>query len=173
MRIAALINRRQQGITLIELLVGMAIAAVLSLAASMLFYQLMVVNASSSNHILAVRQVQNAGYWISRDATGAQSIIGDADPETSSFLTLRWSDWEGVDYEAFYYFDGDTLRRSFTVGEAAPIDVTVAEHLDTAATTIEKSGSVWVLTVKATVGGFPWPSSETRTYEIMPRPPSI
>ncbi len=170
------INRRpgcQRGFTLIELIIGLAVSGVLALAVSLLFYELLTVNASSSNHITAILQVQNAGYWISRDAAGAQTIVEDNNPESSEFLTLRWQDWDGVDYESFYYFNGHQLRRSFTVAAGAPTDTAVAEYIDYEATTFVSSGASWVLTVKATVGGFPWPASETRTYEVLPRPPSI
>lgn len=171
--------KSESGITLIELLISIAIAGILSVAVSMVFYQLFVVNASSSNRVLAVRQVQNTGYWISRDAVGAQVIVADNDPETGDFLTFRWNDWDGLNYEAIYYFtydedrDINVLWRSYTVGDNDPVDTMVAEYIDVTATTFLRPDSIWVLTVKATVGSFPWPSSETRIYEIMPRPPSI
>ena len=165
--------RQDKGFTMIELIIGLAIAGFLSLAVSMAVYELFVVNASASNQTTVVRQVQNVGYWICRDSLGAQTIIEENDPDTPDFLILRWTDWSGVDYEAYYYFEGDELRRSYTVGENPPTYSTVAEHIDVEETTFIDSGAAWILTVKATVGDFPWPVSETRTYEVLPRPPSI
>ena len=94
-----MIKRDQRGFTLIELLVVMAIAALIAGAASMTTFQGINVTKRSNDRMTVIRQVQNAGYWISRDAQMAEQIIVDDDPETPTFLTLTWTDWG---YEELY-----------------------------------------------------------------------
>ena len=111
-----LINKNQRGITLIELLIAVGIAGIITGAITMTLFQVYAGNARSSNHMTAVRQVQNAGYWISRDAQMAQVISTEDNPNTPEIevLILNWMGWEyncgGSDtcissYEVRYKYD--------------------------------------------------------------------
>ena len=76
----------EKGFTLIELLVGIAIAAFVVGAASMTVITMMRLSPQTNNWAIALRQVQNAGYWISRDVMMSGEITpGDGNP---IFLTL-------------------------------------------------------------------------------------
>ncbi|MGB8706821.1 MAG: prepilin-type N-terminal cleavage/methylation domain-containing protein [Dehalococcoidia bacterium] len=75
----------QKGFTLIELLVGLSIAVFVTGAASMTIITMMRLSPQTNNWAIALRQVQNTGYWISRDVMMSQTIV----PGTgSTFLTL-------------------------------------------------------------------------------------
>ena len=84
----------ERGFTLVELLVVIAIISLITLGATMTTFQIINVTRRSNDHVAAVRQVQNAGYWISRDALMAQNAVVDDDPETAEFLTLNWTEWD-------------------------------------------------------------------------------
>jgi prepilin-type N-terminal cleavage/methylation domain-containing protein len=63
---------KRTGFTLIELLIVAAISAIVLSGIGMFISQLLTNNTRSTNHMTAVRQVQNAGYWINQDALKMQ-----------------------------------------------------------------------------------------------------
>ena len=131
-----LINKNERGFTLIELLVAMTITVLIAGGIATTIYQVFGINTLSINHMLAVRQVQNAGYWISHDAQMAkpQSInagsvpIDDTVPDhplypqadgQTQVLYLTWAGWTyecgGNDtctdtYEVYYTYDAASSK---------------------------------------------------------------
>jgi prepilin-type N-terminal cleavage/methylation domain-containing protein len=85
---------RQSGYTLIELMVAVSIMAVASIAAGMAIYQVMGGTEDNNDHMTAIHQVQNAGYWISRDAQMAVSVNTTDDLSFPGFLQLGWTEWD-------------------------------------------------------------------------------
>ena len=175
---------RERGFTLIELLVAIPIAGLVAAAAAGTIIQLMNTNDISAG-MLAVRQVQTAGDWVSRDGVQAQSTdnisVGVGMP-----FTLKWSYWdtgatpEVNETHAVTYSLGNMpsgslkkLQRkevvTYTDGTPAKTTtITVAEYIDSSATTCvwEAGGqTTFIFTLKAVVGG----KTETRTYQVRPR----
>ncbi len=163
------INKGQRGFTLIELLVALAITGLLASGITMTIFQVLSGNAQSSNQMNVVRQVQNAGYWISRDGQMAQSVeLG----VSSGFpLVLTWTEWDGTVNQVTYSITGDELRRSHSVDGGAAVETFVAQYIDSDAanTNCAFTGGVLTLKVTASVTGYR-PASETRIYEVTPRP---
>ena len=95
-------KRSEGGFTLIGLLVSMAIVALITGAATTSIFQVFNVTTRSSDHVTVIRQVQNAGYWISQDAMEAEHVIVDDDPATPEFLILNWTEW-GYDEDSIYH----------------------------------------------------------------------
>ena len=123
-----LINKNQRGFTLIELLIAIAITGLVSGGITMTLFQVFNINALSTNHMIAVRQVQNAGYWISRDAQMAQSMVTTG---VSGFpLTLTWSEWDGTVNQATYTIIGGELERSHSINGGDPTKTLVAQYID-------------------------------------------
>ena len=95
----------EKGFTLINLIVVIAISAIMASGAGIASSQ--IVKGSQRNNDLATAtcQAQNVGYRVSQDALMAQTInIGD-DPETTDdeFITLDWMDWETGDIHNIRY----------------------------------------------------------------------
>jgi prepilin-type N-terminal cleavage/methylation domain-containing protein len=65
----------EKGFTLVELLVALSIAAFVTAAASMTIITMMRLTPKTNNWAIALRQVQDAGYWISRDVLMSQTIV--------------------------------------------------------------------------------------------------
>ena len=97
----------ERGFTLVELLVVIAIMSLITLGATMTTFQIINVTRRSNDHVAAVRQVQNAGYWISRDALMAENAVVGDDPETETveFLILTWTEWDYDDTEDSEYHE--------------------------------------------------------------------
>lgn len=177
-----LINREQRGFTLIELMVAIAITGLIISGVAVAIYQTISINASASNRMVAVNQVQNAGYWVSRDAEMAQVVeLSEGPPEenpvgTKFPLTLTWTDWDCNVHVVVYTLENMTggpkqLKRSHSInGGEATVNI-IAKYLvpGLAKTSCQLTGSRLILTVTASVGGF-MPESETRIYEVNPRP---
>ena len=167
-----LINKKQRGFTLIELLIAIAITSLITGGITAAIFQTFTVSARTSSHMTAVRQVQNAGYWISQDAQMAQEVLIDGG--ASGFpLILTWTEWvDGTVNEVTYTIAGSELKRSHSEDGGAPVEVIVARYIDTdpTKTKCELNGDVLMVTITATVGDYPEEVSETRVYEVTPRP---
>jgi len=173
-----LIHTDQKGFTLIEVLIVVAIFAVVAVVTSAAIGQVVQSNRTS-NHMVAVRQVQQAGYWVNRDGVQAQDINTT---ESNGFpLTLNWTPWEGALHTVVYNLTNCSggvcqLERKETVGNTTtPVmgPAPVAQYIyfnTTAPSSTECSWNaterVLTLNVTATVGL----QTETRTYEIKARP---
>ena len=159
----------------------MAIGTLIAGAAIMTIFQVINVTKSSNDRMTVIRQVQNAGYWISHDTLMAQNIVTVNDPETSEdeFITLSWTDWKDWEddeddevHKIVYTFhdmdDGlKKLKRTHWIDDMVSKQTLVAEYIvviDGLASFFEQDG-VWKLTIQARSGA----ETETREYEINPR----
>ena len=134
----------------------------------------------NNDHIAAVRQVQNAGYWISRDAQMAQNATTD-NLTLPDFLILSWTEWDDagdpIYHSARYFFENLTdgigrLKRNHWSSAGANEYTLVAEYIyydpDNVDDTSNASYQSPVLTVQLTAlfeGAL-----ETREYRIKHRP---
>lgn len=176
-------HRDQRGITLVEMLVAIGVAGIIAVAIVGAIFQLVTVNTRTSDHMIAVRQVQQAGAQLAKDTYQAQNVTlaeaGSQYPEGSGFpLTLTWTDLAGHHNVVLYSVNGrDELEREHSVSDGDdPVSHTIgvaARHIDILPenTNLSRRLSddhkiVLVFRVTATVGHH----SETRVYEVQPRP---
>ena len=161
---------------MIELVIAMLICAVITGAITSILFQVIEVSASTNNHMIAVRQAQSAGYWVSHDTLMAQAepVIVENAGELES-ITLDWGDWDGNEYQVVYTF-GDELQRSYSTtdsdGNTGTSVGIIAEFIDLANTSCQFIDGQLILTVTITVGSGSQAQSETRTYGLVPRPGS-
>jgi prepilin-type N-terminal cleavage/methylation domain-containing protein len=175
-----LVNKNQRGFTLGELMIALAISGVITGGVTMTIFQVVTGSARTNNHMIAVRQVQNAGYWVSHDAQMAQQdpVIVTNGGELKS-ITLTWTDWETKDVHTVVYSllaDNKLQREHVTknvggvvIGDEVAI---VAEYInpDPGKTKCEFTDGALIFTVTASIGAGSQQQSETRVYKIVPRP---
>jgi prepilin-type N-terminal cleavage/methylation domain-containing protein len=176
-----LIEKNQNGFTLIELLIVISITAIISAGIATAIILVITGNTQSSNHVIAVRQVQEAGYWVSHDAQMAQrTTINDA-AATGFPVTLTWSNWkDNTSCEAVYslvnmsgglkqlqrvYSENGTIADSSIVSH----NINISGNPPLTSCNITSDGII-IFNVSATVGTGSDESNESRTYEIIPKP---
>ena len=167
----------EMGFTCIELVVAMTIMVLIGGAAGIATFQVLKGTEHNSNHMTAVRQVQNAGYWISRDTHMAQSVTTD-NLTSPSFLVISWTEENSGDkYQVVYTLENmpeselRTLMRNQSINGEASATTLVAQYIDSdsAKTRCEFISDLLSLTITARVGNGPQMESETRIYQLVPR----
>jgi prepilin-type N-terminal cleavage/methylation domain-containing protein len=174
------IHQDQRGFTLVEMLVVLVLIGIITGGITAGIMQVLTINSRASNHMIAVRQVQQAGKEVSKDTLQSQNVTCG---NYSGFpLTLTWTDWEGTDNEVVYTIidetDSNALQRSHNVtgvrAIAQYIDISIDPTTGKAKTNChcDEEKGVLTFTVTATVGNGPYQAIETRVYQIKRRPGS-
>jgi len=171
-------RKGQRGFTLIEMLLVIAITGLIAGGLTTTIMQVVTMTHRTSNRMTAVRQVQQAGFWVSPDFQMAQNVSPSA---TSGFpLTLNWTDpGTNSSHRVVYSLEPSgelaILQRKHYIDSELDSTIIVAEYIDPNYTNIDPKDpcsypncAAYIFTVTATLGG----QSETRTYEVKPRPGS-
>lgn len=127
----------EKGFTLVELLVAMVIMVTIGGAGAAATFQVLKGAERGNSYMSAVRQVENAGHWISRDALMSESIQTD-NLTPPNFLILNWVERDYVNqdirHSATYFFQdvsgntGKLMRRHWSSAGANEL-VLVAEKI--------------------------------------------
>ena len=158
--------RSQPGFTLIEILVGMALTGILITGIVITIFQVNIGTAQNENNMYALRQVQTAGYYISRDTLQAKCVglgVNNGFPVTLTWYDPGTSDNHSIKYE----YDSDTryLTRTDLISNST---IRVADSIDSTISFTQNGTGYFILTATASMSGYQ-PASATRTYEIQPR----
>jgi prepilin-type N-terminal cleavage/methylation domain-containing protein len=186
------IGRDQKGFTLVEIVIAIAITAVIGSAVATATYQVVNISSSSTNHQIAITQVQSAVHSISRDAQQAQYIIPkdvfldtpvpivggvisfnlfDVIPPDKDKIVIEWTEWDMTHKEITYAIVNGSLQRVLSVNGGAPEVTSVANHISALSGSWNTNSNSKVLTITITVTvNAPKPATETRTFQIKPRP---
>lgn len=159
----------EKGFTLVELLVALPIAALVIGAATGVITQL-ANSTDTTSYMVAYRQVQNAGYWVSEDGLQAQNVNVTGIGNDLSFV-LSWTNWDDTSITNVTYSLTDMpsgtlkqLQRQKVTGSNVTSTV-VARYIDATQTSCNWSENVITFNVTATVER----KTATRTYQIAPR----
>jgi prepilin-type N-terminal cleavage/methylation domain-containing protein len=173
-------KRSQLGFTLAEMVIAIAVSALLVVGSFELVSHMVITSARNRANTMAMLQVQYVGFWVTEDVVQARpedvTLTDLSIPDASHFpLTIQWTQWNGDVNQITYSVVGQTLSRNYqyTPKGGSVIDMgtaVVGESLDLAGTRCEwvTGGNVThvlKLEVTANVDG----KVATRTYEINPR----
>jgi prepilin-type N-terminal cleavage/methylation domain-containing protein len=159
-----MLKTNEKGFTLIEMLVTILILSTVLTAATAAVIVTMKTTTQNTELHVNLRQVQNAGNWISRDALMAQEIHIDT---PGVFLNLIWSDWHGNSFNVDYVITADHMMMRQVNTEPASL---IAEYIVPAETDCvwDDAANKLAVTIEACVhddnNGY------QQTYEIYPRP---
>ena len=162
------LKKGERGFTLIEMLVVIVLIGLISGGITAAIMQILTINHRASNHMICVRQVQQAGKEVSKDTLQAQAV--NVTGSQYHLVTLTWDEWatndtHTVEYELVDITDGiGKLQRTHNDDEVRII----AQYIVTNQTSfVPVAGNdSYEFRVTATLGT----ESETRIYEIKPRP---
>jgi len=165
------IVRRQQGFTILELLIAIAITGVIASSILMVIINVFDSNRRSINHMAAVKEVENAVYWMVRDGQMAQDVtVTSPPPDGNGFpVCITWQDLDDVIHNVTYDITGGQLVRTDT--QAGTTILVKYINDDPALTCCEVSDPLIDFKITSTVGGTD-PESETRSFQIMMRSPN-
>jgi prepilin-type N-terminal cleavage/methylation domain-containing protein len=183
-----IIAKTEKGFTLLELIIALAIGALVIGALGAALYQIFSVTDSNSHNLMAIRQVQDAGYWISRDVQQSKTdyITIDDNPGTQEIFTIIWDELDystgltKTGHKTVYRLDEGNLYRDYYItSDSMAYEVTVenydfsfertsliAQYIDDDISLVK--GNTVVLTVSSTVEGWKTGTAE-RIYEIETR----
>lgn len=163
---------------MLELVVALPLAAMIVVAASGATFQ-MLNSSSASNNMVAYREVQTAGYWVSRDALQARTVDDNGGQHPGFPLILGWTDFDDDEYSIVYTLQpmasGDLkyLQRQESVNGTPRATTIVGRYICVDTAPGEPTNCVWdegekvlTFTVRAEMGL----ETATRTYEVKPRP---
>jgi prepilin-type N-terminal cleavage/methylation domain-containing protein len=156
-------SNSQRGFTLIEMLIAVAVSGILATGIVTTTFQIYHENQRATRSMKVVQNVENAGFWVSRDALSAQNATSSGFP-----LILTWQDWGGNAYQITYDLVSGNLQRNVSVNGGTISQSIVAQLInnDASLTNYNFSNGVLTFTVTSTVET----TSETRTYQIKLRP---
>jgi prepilin-type N-terminal cleavage/methylation domain-containing protein len=159
------LKKGERGFSLVELVIVVALAGLVCTAITATAFQVFTFSTRLSNQMTAVRQVQQAGFWVSPDVMMAEPGKITYNASSEKFLVLGWTSYNTTEYEVDYILQNGVLSRQHYTKPASVPDYTtvVAEYISSAS--FVPYGSAYTLTVTATVGG----QTETRVYEVRPR----
>ena len=173
-------RQNESGFTLPELAVVILLSAMIALAATVFTFHALRTSAQNEDRLTALSNVQNAGYWISRDASMADNVITD-NLTSPVILVLKWTDWGydtgNVYWSASYSVDNVTggigqFTRRLQSNEGVDQKMLVAGNVyyDPAdpenSTRISYQNHIIKLQVATRTGG----AVELRNYETYRRP---
>ena len=165
-------KQREKGFSLLEVLIGLAIMAIIVVPITMTTTMIVRSSRQAAAQNAVLPQVQNAGYWISRDVQIASGITLDDDPNGNGFplaLDIPTDDDPNHDYGIEYLFDGNKLKREvYDSSQILVSETFIADRIDTDNTIfslVDIDAGHYSLTVTAAgdVAG------ATRSYEIKQR----
>jgi prepilin-type N-terminal cleavage/methylation domain-containing protein len=129
-------NQRKNGFTLVETLIAVAIIGIISTIIVSAVIQIIRISVDNKHHLEAVKQVENALYYLNRDAQMATLV--DCEDET---MSLGWTDIDGNSGTTVYSKvpEGSTynLQRSNDGGNSI-----VARNIDNENTYWQSSGGI-------------------------------
>jgi prepilin-type N-terminal cleavage/methylation domain-containing protein len=160
------IRRSQQGFTLTELLVGIALTSLLIGGVATAIPQMNSAVKRGNNHTYVATQLQNAAHWLQVDSKMAQEVTPD-EGETGFPLVLRWVDWDNSEHEVTYYLSGNEFFRSYSVDGGTAQVKSLAQSVSSGTCSYQNGTLTVSLTSEEGYGKEK--ASQVRTISVKPR----
>ena len=160
----AYFHKGERGYTLIELILGLTLAGLLATGFTIFSIQTMTVSGTSNNRMQALMQVENAGFWMTRDVQMSRNVTFGNDAGFP--LLLQWRDTDNNTFAATYSLNNTTLARSLLENGVAAAGTLVAQNVTSASSANATGNSTLVrFAITCSYGQV----AVSRTYDIQPR----
>ncbi|MFC2122307.1 hypothetical protein ACFLRP_01315 [Bacteroidota bacterium] len=166
--------KAEAGYSLVGIIVACAIIAGITNGVMIAIFQLNKISSASTNHVLAIREVQTAGEWMNTD--GRQATTIELTPDADGFpLTMKWSAPNDDQHEVVYTLTvGNGLKRQHytnrTINPNPDTTILAAQYVDPFSTScnITENDELLVnITVAVDIDTTVY--TEARTLRIFPR----
>ena len=161
-----MVRQREKGFTLLEVVIGVAIMALVVVAVAMTATTILLNYGRAAEQNVALPQVQNVGYWISRDVLTTRNVTAGDPNGFPLSLAIPVDEDANNDYSIDYSFEGNKLmRKVYDSSENLTSETLIADYIDTDNTTfntVNATAGYHKLTVTASKDG----AGTTRSYEI-------
>jgi prepilin-type N-terminal cleavage/methylation domain-containing protein len=157
----------EKGFTLVEMIVTAAIIGIIMAALATTVTALLTHPEQATDHNIVLCEVQNAGYWITRDVQMARNVTLDDPSGFPLTFNIPVDTDENNDLSVDYLFDGNELKRQVYDSLDTLISETViAKYIDVADTAFGVlESNAYKLTIKASKGE----AVVERSYEVSQR----
>jgi len=165
-------KKREKGFTLLEIVVGSAIMAVVAGAIAATLTTLFLNYGQAAGQNSALPQVQNAGFWITRDIQTSRNVTAGGSNGFPITLKIPVDINEANDNRIEYVFYGQKLKREFyDASDNLIAETLIADYMNTDNcffSTVNATQGYYRLTVSASREG----ETVTRVYDTSQRLPS-
>jgi prepilin-type N-terminal cleavage/methylation domain-containing protein len=152
----------EAGFTLVELLVGLAVAALVMGLLSATTFQILTASDRGQDKLAVLHDHGTAFQWLNRDAQ--MGVAAEATVLPTS-VTINWTDAvNDITYQSSYAQSGDELVRTLTV-DGTPSSQTVARNLDTSGFSASLDGDLLTVSITSVEGD----TTQTRTESVLMR----
>ena len=155
-------SKTEKGFTLLELVIGSAIMAVVVGAIATTITVLFLNYGQAAGQNSALPQVQNAGFWITRDIQTSRNVTGTDPTGFPLSLKIPVDTDENNDNRAEYIFEGNKLKRElYNSSEVLISETLIADYLVT--------GNCTFATINATLRYYRLTVTAIREGEVVTR----
>ncbi|MFC1861663.1 type II secretion system protein J [Chloroflexota bacterium] len=157
---------KQSGYALLEIVIALALVGILGTGITTFTVQTITETNRSSFHMQVIQQLENAGYWASRDVQMAQTVTPG--PNAGFPLQVNWIDENNNTFQVTFSISGTQLRRNLVENGGAPRSMLLVEFINPspALTNCNYTNGLLTFNVTSTVKNW----SVSRTFQIKKRP---
>ncbi len=149
-------RQREEGFTLIEVVVVLGIAGAIGVTVLMMITTLILNSPKLDNQQIVLQQVKNAGYWMPRDINMARDVTLGGPDGFPLTIDIPIDQDVNNDYSVEYLFVGDNLKRKQRDESGSLIAETlVAQYVDTNNTVFDEiiPDDLYELSIRVSTGG--------------------
>jgi Tfp pilus assembly protein PilV len=157
---------KQGGFSSMELLIALVLVGILGTGITIFTVQTITESQRSSSHMQAIQQLENAGYWVSRDVQMANAVTPG--PNSGFPLTVNWTDANNDTFQVTFSINGSQLLRSLVKNGGIPGNMPLVNTINPSPALTSCSYANGLLTFNATSTFMDWNLS--RTFQIKKRP---
>ncbi|MBN1643524.1 MAG: prepilin-type N-terminal cleavage/methylation domain-containing protein [Dehalococcoidales bacterium] len=131
-------RNRQEGFTLLEMIISVGIAGLVIVAAGMTLTTIYLNSQQPTDQHSLLQQLQNAGYQMPRDIQMSNEVLLGDDNGFPITINIPVDQNTDNDYRVIYLIDGNELKRQqFDSSDNLIIENVLAQYLDIDDTTFE------------------------------------